>query len=124
MKRLYHKLKNTDPAGRNVILCTLLVLLVFVAAIAMSEPLPSIARDLSAATLVPTPLPIRLTVTPLPNEAETAELTPTRTPIPPELLENADATDGIIIGTVVLVILVLAGTIAGINVRRKQHLDE
>lgn len=124
MKRLYHKLKNADPAGRNIILGILLVLLVFVAAVAMSEPLPSMARDLSAATLVPTPLPIQLTAAPLPIETESVELIPTRTPIPPELLENADATNGIIIGTVVLVAIVLAGTIAGINVRRKQHLDE
>ena len=121
--RLFQKLKHVDPVGRSMILCILLVLVVFVAAIAMSEPLPSLASDLSAATLIPTQLPIRLTVTTVPTETETAEVTPTRTPIPPELLENADATEGIIVGTVVLVLIVLAGTVAGINLRRKQHLD-
>ncbi len=121
--RLFQKLKHADPVGRSMILCILLVLVVFVAAIAMSEPLPSLASDLSAATLIPTQLPIRLTVTTVPTEIETAEATPTRTPIPPELLENADATEGIIVGTVVLVLIVLAGTVAGINLRRKQHLD-
>lgn len=124
MKRFYQKLKNADPTGRSIGFCTLLVLIVFVAAISMSEPLPSLARDLQAATLIPTPLPIRLSVTPLPTGTESAELTPTPTLIPPELLENADATNGIIIGTILLVTIVLAGTIAGINLRRKQHLDE
>ena len=91
--RLYQKLKHADPVGRSMILCILLVLVVFVAAIAMSEPLPSLASDLSAATLIPTPLPIRLSVTTVSHWTETAEATPTRTPIPPELLENADATE-------------------------------
>jgi len=124
VKRYLQKLKNADPAGRNVILCILLVLVVFVAANAMSEPLPSLARGLPAVAPTETLTPVQTTVIPLPTETETAEATPTRTPVPPELLENADATNGIIIGTVLLVVIVLAGTIAGISVRRRQHLDE
>lgn len=124
MKRFYQKLKNADPTGRSIVICTLLVLIVFVAANAMSEPLPSLARDLQAATIIPTQQPIRQSVTPLTGGTDTAVPTPTPTPIPPELLENADATNGIIIGTVLLVVIVLVGTVAGINLRRKQHLDE
>jgi hypothetical protein len=124
VKRFYQKLKNTDPTGRSIVICILLVLIVFVAANAMSEPLPSLARGLPAVAPTETLAPVRPSVTPLQTGTETAEPTPTPTPVPPELLENADATNGIIIGTVLLVIIVLAGTIAGINLRRKQHLDE
>lgn len=124
MKQFSQKLKNFDPTGRSIVICILLVLIVFVAASAMSEPLPSLARDLPAVAPTETLALVRPTVTPLPTGTETAEPTPTPTPVPPELLENADATNGIIIGTVLLVIIVLAGTIAGINLRRKQHLDE
>ncbi len=124
MKRFYQKLKSTDPTGRSIVICILLVLIVFVAANAMSEPLPSLARGLPAAAPTEGLVPVRPSVTPHQIGTETAEPTPTPTPVPPELLENADATNGIIIGTVLLVIIVLTGTIAGINLRRKQHLDE
>lgn len=124
MKRFIQKIKNADPTGRSIVICILLVLIVFAAASAMNEPLPSLARDLPAVAPTETLAPVRPTVTPQPTGTETAEPTATATPVPPELLENADATNGIIIGTVLLVVIVLAGTIAGINVRRKQHLDE
>lgn len=124
MKRFYQKLMNTDPTGRSIIICVLLVLIIFVAATAMSEPLPSLARGLNAEAPTETLAPVRPSVTPIQIGTETPEPTPTTTPVPPELLENADATNGIIIGTVVLVIIILAGTIAGINLRWKQHLDE
>lgn len=124
MKRFIQKIKNADPTGRSIVICILLVLIVFAAASAMNEPLPSLARDLPAVAPTETLAPVRPTITPQPTGTETAEPTATATPVPPELLENADATNGIIIGTVLLVVIVLAGTIAGINVRRKQHLDE
>jgi len=124
MKRFYQKLKNADLTGRSMVICILLVLIIFVAANAMSEPLPSLARGLPAVAPTETLAPVRPTVTLLPTGTETAEPTPTPTPVPPELLENADATNGIIIGTVLLVVIILVGTIAGINLRRKQHLDE
>lgn len=118
-----HKIKTADPASRNMVVWILLVLAIFLVANAMSEPLPSMARDLPVLAPTETHAPTRLLVTPSPTATETVAPTPTRTLIPAYLLENTDATDGIIIGTVLLVVIVLAGTIAGINIRRKQHLS-
>ncbi len=119
----HHKIKTADPASRNTVVWFLLVLAIFLVANAMSEPLPSKARDLPIAAPTETHAPTRSLITPSPAATETVAPTPTRTPIPAYLLENTDATDGIIIGTVLLVVIVLVGTLAGINVRRKQHLN-
>ena len=118
-----HKIKAADPASRNTVMWILLVLAIFLVANAMSEPLPSIARDLPAAAPTETLAPTRSLVNPSLAATETVAPTPTHTPIPAYLLENTGATDGIIIGTVLLVVIVLAGTLAGINIRRKQHLN-
>ena len=118
-----HKIKTADPASRNTVVWILLVLAIFLVANAMSEPLPSMARGLPVLAPTETHAPTRSFVTPSPIATETVAPTPTRTPIPAYLLENTDATDGIIIGTVLLVVIVLAGTLAGINIRRKQHLN-
>jgi hypothetical protein len=120
---LKQKMMNADPVSRNIVAWILLVMAIFLVANAMSEPLPSMARDLSAIAATETLAPTQLIVTPGLAATETTVPTPTRTPIPAYLLENADATNGIIIGTVLLVVIVLAGTIAGINIRRKQHLN-
>lgn len=119
----HHKIKTADPASRNTVVWFLLVLVIFLVANAMSEPLPSAARDLPVVAPTETHAPTRPLITPSPAATETVAPTPTRTPIPAYLLENTDATDGIIIGTVLLVVIVLVGTLAGINVRRKQHLN-
>ncbi|MBA4398934.1 MAG: hypothetical protein D9V45_14535 [Chloroflexi bacterium] len=119
----HHKITTADPASRNTVVWILLVLVIFLVANAMSEPLPSAARDLPVLAPTETHAPTRSLITPSPAATETVVPTPTRTPIPAYLLENTDATDGIIIGTVLLVVIVLVGTLAGINVRRKQHLN-
>ncbi|GEM_PF-917362 len=119
----HHKITTADPASRNTVVWILLVLVIFLVANTMSEPLPSAARDLPVLAPTETHAPTRSSITPSPAATETAAPTPTRTPIPAYLLENTDATDGIIIGTVLLVVIVLVGTLAGINVRRKQHLN-
>lgn len=118
-----HTIKTADPASRNIGIWFLLVLVIFLVASAMSEPLPSAARDLPVVAPTETHAPTRPLITPSPAATETVAPTPTRTPIPAYLLENTDATNGIIIGTVLLVVIVLVGTLAGINVRRKQHLN-
>ncbi len=45
---------------------------------------------------------------------------PTPTPFPPELVANREQTNGIILGTVVLVLIIVVGTLASIRSRSKE----
>jgi hypothetical protein len=110
-----------DSASRFTVLGALLVLLVFLASTAMRQPLPAHARDLPPIPAVETQFPLQPFATLTPTFTPTPAATPTRTPIPAYLLDNADDTDGIIIGTMLLVVIVLIGTTAGIYIRRNQH---
>ncbi len=100
-------IKRRKPAWLNApILALLLVMTVFATMIAWREPLP----EISLAT--PTP------------QAEIFEPSPTPefelqepTPIPLEWEDNIEQTNGIIMGSVILVLIVVGGTLSAI--RRK-----
>jgi hypothetical protein len=101
------------------------LLAVFGLMLALSEPLPYQAAPAeetpTARVINPTlspSLPAAGEVTPV--ISETPQFTPTATPLPPEFLANREQTFGIIIGTVVLVILVVGGSLVGIWARRRE----
>jgi hypothetical protein len=101
------------------------MLVIFGLMFALSEPLPYQAAPPSDS---PTPRSLLATFSPQPGTpsetaqlfTETPQLTATRTPLPPEFLANREQTFGIIIGTVVLVILVIGGSLVGIWTRRQE----
>lgn len=125
---------KSPPAGRLAklkgsvhpfLLALVGLLSVFGLMLAVSEPLPYQAAPAEETPTVrvlnPTPSPSSPAAsedTPLPSE--TPQFTPTATPLPPEFLANREQTLGIIIGTIVLVILVLGGSLAGIWARRRE----
>ncbi len=101
------------------------LLAVFGLMLAVSEPLPYQAAPAeetpTAGIFNPTssPQPSQVgEIVPLPSE--TPQFTPTATPLPPEFLANREQTFGIIIGTIVLVILVIGGSLVGIWARRRE----
>lgn len=59
----------------------------------------------------------RITATPQPS-ATIIQPTPTKTPLPAEYLQNYDDTNGVVVGTVLLVVIILLGTLSGMRVRR------
>jgi len=62
----------------------------------------------------------RVTATLQPS-ATIVQPTPTKTPLPDEYLQNYDDTNGVVVGTVLLVVIILLGTLSGIRVRRSQE---
>lgn len=101
------------------------LLAVFILMLTVSEPLPYQAAPAgeTPTTRIVNPTLTATLSTPsetTPAFSDTPQFTPTRTPLPPELLANREQTIGIIIGTVVLVILVLGGSLAGIWSRRRE----
>ena len=105
-----------------VLLCAGL-LAVFVFMLMLSETLPYQAASpaetssISLVTPSPTSPPTELS-TAQDLFTDTPQPTATVTPLPPELLANSEQTFGIIIGTVLLVILVIGGSLVGIWARR------
>ncbi len=101
------------------------LLIIFGLMLALSEPLPYQAAPPVDS---PTPRHFNATLSPQPSApsetaplfTETPQLTATRTPLPPEFLANREQTFGIIIGTIVLVILVIGGSLIGIWARRQE----
>lgn len=61
----------------------------------------------------------RITATPQ-LSATINQPTPTKTPLPAEYLQNYDDTNGVVVGTVLLVVIILLGTLSGMRVRRSQ----
>lgn len=112
---------------KRAAICAFLAVMIFVIASTVSDPLPSQAEAVLVVAPTETVTLVRPTATPgLPvTEAaavtETALPTPTKTPLPDYLLENYDDTNGIVVGTVMLVVIILLGTISGIRVRRSQN---
>lgn len=106
---------------RKAVLRIFVVLIIFLMASAVSDPLPPQAWAVPVVAPTETAGPIRPTPTPGPTATETVLPTPTQTPLPAYLLENFDDTNGVVVGTVMLVIIILLGTLAGIRVRRSQN---
>lgn len=105
---------------RHAALWVLVVLGIFLIVTAMSEPLPSYAKQAAADAPTETAFITRTpTQTLAPSMTPTPGPTATATPLPVEILENFDDTDGIVVGTILLVVIILLGTLAGIRTRRK-----
>lgn len=84
-------------------LVLLIIALLFLAALSLAEPLPR-ADKYSYAGLTPTPTAVAL------KAGEP-------TPLPQEYLENANQTNGIVLGATILVLIVVVGTLSAL--RRK-----
>jgi len=117
-----------DPAKRQplperskAVLWIFVASIIFLIVSAISDPLPSQAWSAPVVAPTETAVLIRPTSTPGPTTTETVLPTPTQTPLPAYLLENYDDTNGIVVGTVMLVIIILLGTLSGIRVRRSQN---
>lgn len=117
-----------DPGQRQplsernkALLWVFVALIIFLMASAVSDPLPPQAWGVPVIAPTETAGPIRPTTTPLPTATETVLPTPTKTTLPAYLLENYDDTNGVVVGTVMLVVIILLGTLAGIRVRRSQN---
>ncbi|WP_299024035.1 hypothetical protein [uncultured Thermanaerothrix sp.] len=92
----------------------LLILAFLIGAQAWKAPTPPAAASPQALTptLVDTPTPVVMQ-----NESE-----PLVTPLPPEFLENTTQTNGIILGSAILVLIVIGGTLSVIL--RRRHDDD
>ena len=86
----------------------MLILLFLVVAQTCSNPIPR-------STATPSPSPH---VTPSPVVLE-GQGFPGATPLPAELLENRDQTNGIILGSAILVLIIIGGTLSVLLRRRK-----
>lgn len=117
-----------DPALRQplsernkAVLWIFVALVIFLMASAVSDPLPPQVWAVLVVAPTETAGQIRPTPTPSPTATEIVLPTPTKTPLPAYMLENYDDTNGVVVGTVMLVIIILLGTLAGIRVRRSQN---
>ncbi len=117
---LSRQAREIHPATLSI----LVLLAVFALMLALSEPL-----SYQAAPQEGTPVIDHATATASqPATLETAqtlptatpESTPTITPLPEEFLTNREQTIGIVIGTVVLVLIVIGGSLVGIWSRRRE----
>lgn len=94
-----------------------LIFIALFSGMAMSEPLPFTKRAAAAtemqATLSVTSISTRLAATDA--RTETVEPTPSQTPLPPELVANREQTNGVILGTIFLLLIVIIGTLSGIR---------
>ncbi|MCX8024760.1 MAG: hypothetical protein N3A60_06130, partial [Thermanaerothrix sp.] len=77
------------------------------------SPRPSPTMAVLTPTLVPTPSPVIM-------EDQSG---PTATPLPAEFLENSTQTNGIILGSAILVLIVIGGTLSVI-LRRRDTIDD
>lgn len=99
-----------------------LTLAAFIAIMTLSEPLP-FSHHAQAAPAAASNIAWKGESIPVTNvtEAETQTLeitqepTPSQTPLPPELVANREQTNGVILGTVFLVMIVVIGTLSGIS---------
>ena len=108
------------------------VMLAFLSVLAATGPLPEANRVMAftptarlmlpEATSSPTVLRAASTSTANPSPVTPTDTPniPTPTPFPPELVANREQTNGIILGTVVLVLIIIGGPLAGIRTRSKE----
>jgi hypothetical protein len=96
-----------------------IVLVAFFSVTALSEPSlrrGHLAADLSTSTpSLAVVSPVETVDTPPP-----ADTRPTATPIPPEFIENREQTNGIIAGTIILLLIVIIGTLSGLRARLRE----
>ncbi len=100
----------------------LMVLAAFFSAQAMTEPLPR--AGIQSADLDETPA-VSATLSTNPLLIQTQELSPTdaspsATPLPEELIANREQTNGIVAGTIILLLIVIVGTVTGIRARQQE----
>lgn len=100
-------------------LWVLVALLIFLAANVVSDLTAAPAQVVSGMAPSETILPTRISPTPSPS-ATILLPTPTKTPLPAEFLQNYDDTNGVVVGTIMLVVIILLGTLSGIRIRRSQ----
>lgn len=100
------------------------LVIVFGLILTISEPLPYQAAPPVETALVRLGTPgvpsQTITATVMDTLSPTAQFTPTQTSLPQEYLTNREQTIGIIIGTIMLVILVIGGTLGGTLARRRE----
>lgn len=102
---------------KHVLIWIFLALMIFLIANAVSGPLAS--RDRAVLGMGTTDTIVSTVSTAAPQASNTViQPTPTKTPLPPEYLQNYDDTNGVVVGTVMLVVIILLGTLSGIRVRR------
>lgn len=113
--------KRQPLTERNhAILWIFVAMMIFLLANAVSGPLASRDKTVSGKGTTETASSTRITATPQ-LSATVSQPTPTKTPLPPEYLQNFDDTNGVVVGTVMLVVIILLGTLSGIRVRRSQQ---
>ncbi len=97
----------------------LIVLLAFSSAMAVSEPrqLPQAPTPTPGATATGQPA-LTVTTTEVQSTPELQEAV--TTPLPADLVVNREQTFGIVLGTILLVMIVIIGTLSGIAARRKE----
>ncbi len=96
----------------------LIVLFAFSSAMTVSEPLLLRQASLPLQVATSTSQPALVVTAELPGTPEPDHVT--NTPLPAELVANREQTFGIILGTVMLVMIVIIGTLSGIAARRKE----
>ncbi len=104
----------------HALIWILTALAIFLAANAVNSPWFTKNNAVFAMAPTETVQVLRVTATPLPS-ATVVQTTPTKTPLPDEYLQNYDDTNGVVVGTVLLVVIILLGTLSGIRVRRSQE---
>lgn len=103
--RLRRKLAGVEPLWTLLLAVTILFLVLMVAS---SQPPQQFSGDAVAqADLTATPQPAQTTVF-------------SNTPIPQEYLTNATQTNGIVLGSVILILIVVIGTL-GVMLRENQR---
>ncbi len=109
--------QRRTPAWLNPTLSfVILALMVFAGVLAWTPPAPSFAQQLTA-TPLPTVAIMVASTAAEPESTLTPEVKPTRTPtpIPAEWQTNEKEADGVILGAVVLVLIVVGGTLHAIR---------
>ncbi len=100
------------------------LVIVFALILTISEPLPYQAAPPAETVFAILVTPGLSSPTPAATVTDTLvptpQFTPTQTSLPPEYLANKEQTIGIIIGTILLVILVIGGTLGGAFARRRE----
>lgn len=111
LRSLVGRVKRLRPGRLNpTISFVILALALFSGMLAWTPPLRLEARaEDTTATPILEAAPAALTHTPV------VEPSSTPTPIPQEWVDNKNQTDGVILGAVVLVLIVVGGTLHGIR---------
>jgi len=77
------------------------------------------AADLTETPALSATLSQNLLITP-PQQLSPTDARPSATPLPPELIANREQTNGIVAGTIILLLIVIVGTVSGIRARQRE----